>query len=92
MPKKKNKKKKSRKACATLVAFESNYIPASQPGCHVAYHDAPWIIETSDFDPEDYGVALGEEDSVPDMIVDPETKSLRYTECDATNALNHILT
>lgn len=90
MPKKKNKNK-SRKAHATPVTFEGNYVPASQPGCHVAHHDAPWIIEASDFDPEDYGLAPGEEDSVPDMIVDPETKSLRCTECSAAIALHHVV-
>lgn len=61
----------------SCCCVDGNYIAASQPGCHVAHNDAPWIIETSDFDPEDYGLEPGEEDSVPDIIVDPETKSLR---------------
>lgn len=77
MPKKKKGSKKTRKSSASPATVEGNYVPASQSGCHVAHHTAPWIIEASDFDPEDYGLEPSEEDSVPDMIVDPETKSLR---------------
>lgn len=62
---------------AWSTAIDGNYVPASQSGCHIAHHNAPWIIESSDFDLEDYGLDPGQEDSVPEMIVDPETKSLR---------------
>lgn len=86
MPKKKKNGKKTRKSSGTPTTFEGNYVPASQSGCHVAHHTAPWIIEASDFDPEDYGLECSEEDCVPDMIVDPETKSLRC----ARNAVSYI--
>lgn len=60
------------------VIVHGNYVAASQPGCHIAHHDADWIIEASEFDPEDFGLCAEEEDLVPDMIIDPETRSLRY--------------
>lgn len=74
----KKSKKKTKKTGATAATFDGNYVPSSQPGCHVVHYDAPWIIEASDFDPEDYGLEPGQENLVPDMIIDPETKSLRY--------------
>lgn len=55
-----------------------NYVASSQPGCHIAHYSADWIIETSAFESEDYGLESGEEDGVPDIIIDPETRSLRY--------------
>lgn len=60
------------------VIVHGNYVAASQPGCHIAHHDADWIIEASEFDPEDFGLSAEEEELVPDMIIDPETRSLRY--------------
>lgn len=62
---------------ASPETVEGNYVAASQPGCHIAHYDAEWIIEASDFDPEDFGLEPSEENAIPDMIVDPETKSLR---------------
>ena len=59
------------------IVVHDNYVATSQPGCHIAHHDADWIIEASDFDPEDFGIAPEEEEQVPDMIIDPETRSLR---------------
>lgn len=61
----------------TTTVARGNYVTSSQPGCHVAHYSAEWIIEASGFDPEDYGLQPGEEESVPDIIVDPETRSLR---------------
>ena len=59
------------------VIVPGNYVAASQPGCHIAHHDADWIIETSEFDPGDFGLAAEDEELVPDIIIDPETRSLR---------------
>lgn len=56
-----------------------NYVPSSQRGCHIAHHDAEWIIEAGDFDLEDYGLEPGDEKDVPEIIIDPETRSLRCT-------------
>lgn len=63
---------------ASPVVVNGNYVAASQPGCHIAHHDADWIIGASEFDPEDFGLSPEEEELVPDMIIDPETRSLRY--------------
>lgn len=62
---------------ASTANVRGNYVASSQPGCHIAHHDAEWIIEATDFDLEDYGLEPGEEEGVPDMIVDPDTRSLR---------------
>lgn len=62
---------------ASAANARGNYVASSQPGCHIAHHDAEWIIEATDFDLEDYGLEPGEEEGVPDMIVDPDTRSLR---------------
>lgn len=62
-------------AAATIV--HGNYVASSQPGCHIAHHDAEWIIEASPFEAEDYGLEPGEEERMPDIVVDPETRSLR---------------
>lgn len=62
---------------STGVVVHGNYVASSQPGCHIAHYSAEWIIEASAFDAEDYGLQPGEEGSVPDIIVDPETRSLR---------------
>lgn len=56
-----------------------NYVSSSQPGCHIAHHDAEWVIEAGEFDLEDYGLEPGDEKDVPEMIIDPETRSLRCT-------------
>ncbi|CAN0115950.1 unnamed protein product [Ectocarpus sp. 8 AP-2014] len=61
---------------ASTANVRGNYVASSQPGCHIAHHDAEWIIEATDFDLEDYGLEPGEEEGVPDMIVDPDTRSL----------------
>lgn len=62
---------------ASPAIVDGNYVAASQPGCHIAHHNADWIIEASTFDTDDYGLENNEEDSVPDLMIDPETKSLR---------------
>lgn len=64
------------------MAIKGNFVSESQPGCHIAHYEADWIIEASDFDPEDFGIDACDEELVPDIIVDPETKSLR---CDGLN-------
>ncbi|CAM9221204.1 unnamed protein product, partial [Laminaria digitata] len=61
---------------ASPVFVNGNYVAASQPGCHIAHHDADWIIGASEFDPEDFGLSPEEEELVPDMIIDPDTRSL----------------
>lgn len=63
---------------ASATNYHGNYVASSQPGCHIAHYTADWVIETSAFEAEDYGLEPGEEESVPDIIVDPETRSLRY--------------
>lgn len=63
---------------ASAPIAHGNYVASSQPGCHIAHHTADWIIEASAFEAEDYGLEPGEEEGVPDIIVDPETRSLRY--------------
>lgn len=65
-------------ADALATTAHGNYVAASQPGCHIAHCTADWVIETSAFEAEDYGLEPGEEDGVPDIVVDPETRSLRY--------------
>lgn len=65
-------------ADALATTAHGNYVAASQPGCHIAHYTADWVIETSAFEAEDYGLEPGEEDGVPDIVVDPETRSLRY--------------
>ena len=43
------------------VHAENNYVPASQPGCLVAHHNADWIIGSRPFDFEEvrfFGVQL----------------------------------
>ena len=65
-------------ASSATTAHHGNYVASSQPGCHIAHYTAEWVIETSKFDPEDYGLEPGEQEGVPDIIVDPETRSLRY--------------
>lgn len=62
---------------ALPAIVDGNYIASSQPGCHIAHYDADWVIEASDFDLDDYGLEAGQEDSIPDMVIDPESKSLR---------------
>lgn len=59
-------------------AVDGNYVAKSQPGCYVAHNSAPWTIETSPFDVEDFGLESGDEDSIPEIIVDPDSKSLRW--------------
>lgn len=62
---------------ASPTTVRGNYVASSQPGCHIAHYSAEWIIEASAFEAEDYGLQPGEEEGVPDIIVDPETRSLR---------------
>lgn len=63
---------------ASAATSHGNYVASSQPGCHIAHYTADWIIETSAFEAEDYGLESGEEEGMPDIVVDPETRSLRY--------------
>ena len=55
---------------AASVVEESNFVGAAQPGCHVAYHDADWIVGVDDYEPEDLG--LGPDEDPPDLSLDPE--------------------
>ena len=38
-------------------------------GCHVAYHDADWIVGVDEYRAEDIG--LSEDEEPPDMSLDP---------------------
>lgn len=64
-------------ALITPAAVHGNYVASSQRGCHIAHYSAEWVIEASAFDAEDYGLQPGEEESVPDIVIDPETRSIR---------------
>ena len=55
---------------AASVVEESNFVAAAQPGCHVAFHDADWIVGVDDFEPEDLG--LRPDEDPPDLSLDPE--------------------
>lgn len=68
---------RSMPADASASVVHGNYVASSQPGCHIAHYDAEWIIEASPFEAEDYGLEPGEEAGMPDIVVDPETRSLR---------------
>ncbi|CAM9163485.1 unnamed protein product [Hapterophycus canaliculatus] len=61
---------------APPAVVPGNYVSTSQPGCHIAHHDAEWVIEAGDFDLEDYGLEPGDEKDVPEIIIDPDTRSL----------------
>ena len=55
---------------AASVVEASNFVAAAQPGCHVAFHDADWIVGVDDYEPEDLG--LGPDEDPPDLSLDPE--------------------
>ncbi|CAM9665567.1 unnamed protein product [Scytosiphon promiscuus] len=61
---------------APPAIIPGNYVSSSQPGCHIAHYDAEWVIEAGDFDLEDYGLEPEDEKDVPEIIIDPETRSL----------------
>ena len=48
-----------------------NFMSSSEPGCHVAYFNAPWIVDTGSFRLEDFG--LDDVASMPDISIDPES-------------------
>lgn len=75
----------------TTGVIHGNYVASSQPGCHIAHYSAEWIIEASAFDAEDYGLQPGEEGSVPDIIVDPETRSLRSVRQAYSHNIGHMI-
>ncbi|CAM9668353.1 unnamed protein product [Discosporangium mesarthrocarpum] len=65
---------------ATLLGVQG-YVSSSQPGCHVAHHQAPWILDSYPFDPEEYGLEEGSTD-VPDIIIDPDSRMLSVINAD----------
>lgn len=63
----------------------SNFLVSSEPGCHVAFFRADWIIGTGRFDPEDFGMDASDVSSVPDFSIDPESGLLTVintSDCD----------
>jgi hypothetical protein len=48
-----------------------NFCATSEPGCHVAFHDAEWLIDKQPFSATEFGLRPG--DKCPDMSIDPES-------------------
>ena len=48
----------------------NNFMAASVPGCHVAYHNAAWIVALEAYRASDLG--LSEDEEPPDLSLDPE--------------------
>ena len=55
---------------AAPPAAGPNYLPESEPGCHVARFEADWLVGVEPFDEADFGLPPGAE--LPDISVDPE--------------------
>jgi len=54
--------------------IESNYVVASEPGCHVAFGNADWIADVTDLNAEDFGIEENEiEKALPDISIDPDS-------------------
>ena len=54
--------------------IESNYVIASEPGCHVAFRNADWIADVTALKAEDFGIEEKDiEKMLPDISIDPET-------------------
>ena len=72
-----------------------NYLPESEPGCHVARFDADWIVGVEPFDEADFGLPPGAE--LPDISIDPEEQLLSVINPSRTHArsvtisLSHVL-
>ena len=72
-----------------------NYLPESEPGCHIARFDADWIVGVEPFDEVDFGLPPGAE--LPDISIDPEEKLLSVINPSRTHArsvtisLSHVL-
>jgi murein DD-endopeptidase MepM/ murein hydrolase activator NlpD len=59
---------------AAPPAAGPNYLPESEPGCHVARFEADWLVGVEPFDEADFGLPPGAE--LPDISVDPEERLL----------------
>jgi hypothetical protein len=72
-----------------------NYLPDSEPGCHVARFAADWVVGVEPFDEADFGLPPGAE--LPDISIEPEERLLSVINSSRTHArsmtitLSHVL-
>ena len=77
---------------AALMAAPAgpNYLPESEPGCHVARFEAEWLVGCEPFSEEDFGLEPGAE--VPDISVEPEELLLSVINPSRTHARSVTIT
>lgn len=68
----------------TEPATAPNYLPESEPGCHVARFDADWLVGVEPFDEVDFGLPPGAE--LPDISIEPEEHLLTVINPSRTHA------
>lgn len=74
--------------------IESNYVVASEPGCHVAFRNADWIADVTALKEEDFYIEEHEdiEKVLPDISIDPETGLLSVLNKSSTSDRTFYLT
>ena len=106
MGKKKKKKKTKKKTKKTSSSTDKgaqgtpqlpgNAVPEAFPGCHVV-HDPdipPWVLEdrSEPFDPEEFGLTPENEDLMPQISIDPDSRIMCLTNHSHTHRRSFFLT
>uniref|UniRef100_A0A0G4HJ56 M23ase beta-sheet core domain-containing protein n=1 Tax=Chromera velia CCMP2878 TaxID=1169474 RepID=A0A0G4HJ56_9ALVE len=74
MPKnRRGKRSKNKKKKQTEKEEIFNFYPPAGKGCHISHGNAPWLISSLPFDPDEYECEPSE---LPDLSVDPDSRIL----------------